>query len=75
VRWVVSELSAVADLAPQPWRALYPQRADGVPLLVPSGQHHARLFWMGAWRRIAVDDTRPWDDQCGWHHGPVPQGC
>jgi hypothetical protein len=39
------------------------QRADGIPVYLSTGQYHVRLFWMGAWRRIPVDDTRAWNDQ------------
>ena len=40
------------------------QRPDGTPVYMASGLYHVRLYWMGAWRRIPVDDHRAWDEQC-----------
>ena len=46
----------------RPWSLIYPQSKDGLPALSPTGLYTVRLFWMGAWRKITVDDALPFDE-------------
>lgn len=42
-----------------PWDNIYPKNKDGSPMYNPSGKYAVRLFWLGAWRKIVVDDRLP----------------
>ena len=55
IKAIVSELSALPP-AFKAWEAIHPQNDAGCPVQNPSGLYAVRLFWMGAWRRVMVDD-------------------
>ncbi|KAH6594261.1 hypothetical protein BASA50_006733 [Batrachochytrium salamandrivorans] len=44
-----------------PWEAIYPKSKDGVPIYNASGKYIVKLFWLGAWRKITIDDRIPVD--------------
>ncbi|KAJ3025852.1 UNVERIFIED_CONTAM: hypothetical protein HDU68_006578 [Siphonaria sp. JEL0065] len=46
-----------------PWENLYPKGKDGLPMYNPSGRYAVKLFWLGCWRKVIVDDRIPVDDQ------------
>ena len=39
-----------------PWDCIYPKGKDGMPMYNTSGKYAVRLFWMGCWRKVVVDD-------------------
>lgn len=41
------------------WDSIYPKGKDGLPMYNPSGRYAVKLFWLGAWRKIIVDDRIP----------------
>lgn len=43
------------------WRAIFPQNAQGVPVYNPGGKYSVRLFVLGKWRCVDVDDQLPVD--------------
>jgi hypothetical protein len=44
-----------------PWEFIYPKSKDGLPQYNASGKYIVKLFWLGAWRKITVDDRIPVD--------------
>lgn len=44
-----------------PWDSIYPKSKDGLSLYNPSGKYSVKLYWLGAWRKITVDDKIPLD--------------
>ena len=55
-------LTSPADAhSTRPWDLIYPQR-DGRPFYNPGGKYAVKLFWMGACRKITVDDALPFDE-------------
>ncbi|KAJ3217012.1 hypothetical protein HDU67_008657 [Dinochytrium kinnereticum] len=46
-----------------PWENLYPKAKDGTPTYNPMGKYAVKLFWLGSWRRITIDDRIPVDEQ------------
>ncbi|KAI8919009.1 hypothetical protein DFJ77DRAFT_259325 [Powellomyces hirtus] len=44
-----------------PWDHIYPKAKDGLPTYNVSGKYIIKLFWLGAWRRVTVDDRIPVD--------------
>jgi hypothetical protein len=44
-----------------PWDNIYPKAKDGLPAYNPSGKYMIKLFWLGTWRKIVVDDRIPVD--------------
>jgi hypothetical protein len=42
-----------------PWEPLYPKSRDALPMFNSSGKYAVRLFWLGSWRKVFVDDKVP----------------
>ena len=38
---------------------IYPKNKDGTPMYNTSGKYAIRLYWLGAWRKVIVDDRLP----------------
>ena len=38
---------------------IYPKGKDGSPIYNPSGKYAIKLFWLGSWRKVIVDDRIP----------------
>ncbi|RHY55367.1 hypothetical protein DYB30_001505 [Aphanomyces astaci] len=49
------------------WEAIYPQTVTAtnrrIPTVNPGGKYLVKLFVMGKWRKVEVDDRMPLDDQ------------
>lgn len=43
------------------WQAIYPQDTRGAPIYNPGGRYAVKLFVLGKWRRVDVDDKLPVD--------------
>lgn len=41
------------------WDSIYPKNKDGSPMYNASGKYAVKLFWLGAWRKVIVDDRIP----------------
>ncbi|NXI68222.1 ADGB protein, partial [Anseranas semipalmata] len=79
MRWIVSEICAVwriyngkaltnetSTLSWKPWEHIYAlcKAAKGhMPLYNSYGKYIVRLYWMGCWRKITVDDTMPFTEE------------
>eukprot|EP00057_Strongylocentrotus_purpuratus_P006163 XP_011660637.1 PREDICTED: androglobin isoform X28 [Strongylocentrotus purpuratus] len=50
----------------RPWDHIYALckvgKAPHLPLYNPHGKYIIRVYWMGTWRKVTVDDTIPFDD-------------
>lgn len=49
----------------KPWNHIWPkEKTKGSPLPVynPGGKYCVRIFWMGTWRKVTVDDWMPFDE-------------
>ncbi|KAI9208034.1 uncharacterized protein BJ171DRAFT_636543, partial [Polychytrium aggregatum] len=44
-----------------PWEQIFPKGKDGLPVYNASGKYIVKLFWLGSWRKITVDDRIPLD--------------
>ncbi|NXG05796.1 ADGB protein, partial [Sakesphorus luctuosus] len=79
MRWIVSEIYAVwriyneKSLASEiptlfwkPWEHIYAlckATSEHMPLYNKYGKYVLKLYWMGCWRKIIVDDTMPFSEE------------
>uniref|UniRef100_U3KF62 Androglobin n=1 Tax=Ficedula albicollis TaxID=59894 RepID=U3KF62_FICAL len=79
MRWIVSEIYAVwriynenslnsetPTLVWKPWEHIYAlckATPEHVPLYNKFGKYVLKLYWMGCWRKIIVDDTMPFNEE------------
>jgi hypothetical protein len=45
------------------WSRIYPKDPDGFPMFNPSGKYAVKLYVVGAWRKVVVDDRMPVDSK------------
>ncbi|XP_067150851.1 androglobin [Apteryx mantelli] len=78
MRWIISEICAVwricngnvltsetTTLFWKPWEHIYAlckATRGHMPLYNSYGKYIVKLYWMGCWRKIIVDDTMPFDE-------------
>ncbi|NWV94874.1 ADGB protein, partial [Machaerirhynchus nigripectus] len=79
MRWIVSEIYAVwriynenslnsetSTLVWKPWEHIYAlckATQEHTPLYNKFGKYVLKLYWMGCWRKIVVDDTMPFSEE------------
>ncbi|XP_041325987.1 androglobin [Pyrgilauda ruficollis] len=79
MRWIVSEIYAVwriynenslnsetPTVVWKPWEHIYAlckSTKEHVPLYNKFGKYVLKLYWMGCWRKIIVDDTMPFSEE------------
>ncbi|TPX33926.1 hypothetical protein SmJEL517_g03360 [Synchytrium microbalum] len=51
------------DDCPPPWDQIYPHSKDGSPVISAAGKYIVKLYFMGAWRKVTIDDKIPVDSQ------------
>jgi hypothetical protein len=73
MRLIISQISLIMDVYrckkalnpmatsedPTIWDSIYPKGKDGLPSFNPSGKYAVKLFHMGAWRKVTIDDRIP----------------
>ncbi|NWS74450.1 ADGB protein, partial [Crotophaga sulcirostris] len=79
IRWIISEIYAVwriynekaltnetSTVFWKPWEHIYAlcKATKGhMPLYNSHGKYIVKLYWMGCWRKITVDDTMPFNEE------------
>ncbi|KAI8907858.1 hypothetical protein EDD86DRAFT_208312 [Gorgonomyces haynaldii] len=70
MRHFVSSIHYLYDLRKQPgedtlmpWDLIYPKGKDGLPQYNSFGKFIVKLYWLGSWRKVVVDDRVPLDSQ------------
>ncbi|NWR09839.1 ADGB protein, partial [Paradoxornis webbianus] len=79
MRWIVSEIyvvwrihnenslnSETPTLVWKPWEHIYAlckATKEHIPLYNKFGKYVLKLYWMGCWRKIVVDDTMPFSEE------------
>ncbi|XP_066034990.1 androglobin [Chamaea fasciata] len=79
MRWIVSEIyvvwrihnenslnSETPTLVWKPWEHIYAlckATKEHIPLYNKFGKYVLKLYWMGCWRKIIVDDTMPFSEE------------
>ncbi len=79
MRWIISEICALWKICNEkalsngtstlfwgPWEHIYPftKTTKGhMPLYNSYGKYVVKLYWMGCWRKITVDDTMPFSEE------------
>ncbi|NWU43681.1 ADGB protein, partial [Hylia prasina] len=79
MRWIVSEIYAVwrihnensvnsetPTVVWKPWEHIYAlckATKEHIPLYNKFGKYVLKLYWMGCWRKIIVDDTMPFSEE------------
>nr|XP_009930417.1 PREDICTED: androglobin [Opisthocomus hoazin] len=79
MRWIISEIYAVwriynekaltkgtSKLFWKPWEHIYAlckATRGHMPLYNSYGKYIVKLYWMGCWRKITVDDTMPFNEE------------
>ncbi|KXS19272.1 hypothetical protein M427DRAFT_29210 [Gonapodya prolifera JEL478] len=51
------------DPSSAPWDRIYPKGKDGFPSYNSSGKYAVKLYHLGAWRKVVVDDRVPVDSK------------
>ncbi|EDV24483.1 uncharacterized protein TRIADDRAFT_56318 [Trichoplax adhaerens] len=50
----------------RPWEFIYPReksKTSHMPIYNPGGKYCIKLFWLGSWRKVTVDDYLPFDER------------
>jgi hypothetical protein len=47
----------------RPWQLIEPRGKEEMPQLNPGGKYAVKLFWLGTWRKVLVDDLIPIDSE------------
>ena len=45
----------------RPWSLIYPKSKEGDAVYNPAGKYVVKLYWLGQWRKVTVDDLLPVD--------------